>query len=88
MPGIKDEIESAYNGIAAFASANGPARQRDLICTGLLNDIKKRYPDYKGYIEEADAGLSCGLPFEFIRDLKGKAIAVLGCASGLNVFSM
>ncbi len=86
MAEIKLRVVEDYSAIANFAELQGSAKQRETICKAIYSPISNLYTAIPGYLPEADLGLGCGFPFNFIPISKGMIGADLGCASGIDSF--
>lgn len=88
MSEIKKEIVSAYDLIAEHAKTSGSKSQREKICSAIFEPIAELYTTFPGYKDEANLGLGCGFPFNFIDIKPGDICLDLGCASGVDSFIM
>jgi SAM-dependent methyltransferase len=52
----------------------------------VYNIMMDDYTDTKGYVEEADLGLGCGLPTQFAKIKKGDTVIDLGSGAGNDCF--
>lgn len=86
MTNIKNRIQTDYTSIALTAEKLSTAQQREQVCSGIYNPIKDKYSTFDGYIDEANLGLGCGFPFEYIQLAKNNVVVDLGCASGIDTF--
>lgn len=85
---LKSEVKERYSRIASQGKAENAAS-----CCGATNPSNKIYnimmDDYtgtKGYVEEADLGLGCGLPTQFAMIKKGDTVIDLGSGAGNDCF--
>lgn len=84
---LKDRITVDYSKIVASHEADAKV-QRANVCNAIFDPIRNRYPEFEGYLAEADLGLGCAFPFTFADLKKGDSVADLGCASGIDSFIM
>jgi len=86
---IKEMVKSKYNLIA-----NQSKSQNESSCcgsTGCCDSIdytimSDDYSNFKGYNEDADLGLGCGLPTQFAKLSKGDTVLDLGSGAGNDCF--
>ena len=84
---IKQEIKTGYSNIV-FQNNLNAEQQRNSVCLPIFNPIKQKYPTFQGYIDEANLGLGCGFPFEYVNFSEKDTVLDLGCASGIDCFIM
>jgi len=85
---LKDLVKERYTKIAAQGKTENASS-----CCGATTPTNKVYnimmDDYsetKGYIEDADLGLGCGLPTQFAKIKKGDTVIDLGSGAGNDCF--
>jgi SAM-dependent methyltransferase len=85
---LKQVVKDRYAKIAEQGKAENAAS-----CCGattpsnkVYNIMMDDYTDTKGYIEDADLGLGCGLPTEFAQIKKGDTVIDLGSGAGNDCF--
>lgn len=85
---LKNVVKERYTTIAEQGKAENAAS-----CCGATNTSNKVYnimmDDYtgtKGYLEDADLGLGCGLPTQYARIQKGDTVIDLGSGAGNDCF--
>ncbi len=85
---IKDMVRQKYSEIALQDKAENAAS-----CCGaggcsteVYNIMTDDYSEVKGYTEDADLGLGCGLPTEFAKIKKGDTVLDLGSGAGNDCF--
>ncbi len=88
MTALKKDIISAYDLIAEHANISGSKSQREKICNAIFEPIAEEYTTWPGYRDEANLGLGCGFPFNFVDIKVGDICLDLGCASGVDTFIM
>lgn len=84
---IKQDIQKGYTEIVNQNNLNRE-EQRNSVCFPIFNPIEAIYPTFKGYIEDANLGLGCGFPFEYVTFSPNDKVLDLGCASGIDCFIM
>ena len=84
---IKEIVQKEYSEIVIQNNFNAEQQQNN-VCLPIFHPIKPIYPTFKGYIDEANLGLGCGFPFEYISFSKNDKILDLGCAAGIDCFIM
>ncbi|PKP26923.1 MAG: hypothetical protein CVU03_01815 [Bacteroidetes bacterium HGW-Bacteroidetes-2] len=82
---LKEKITEDYTQIVSLNEANAQF-QRNNVCAPIFEPIKHKYQQFKGYKSEADLGLGCDFPFQYITISKGQKVADLGCAAGIDSF--
>jgi arsenite methyltransferase len=85
---LKDSVRERYARIAEQGKAENAAS-----CCGattpsnkVYNIMMEDYSETKGYVEEADLGLGCGLPTQFAHIQKGDTVIDLGSGAGNDCF--
>jgi len=85
---LKDIVKERYTKIAEQGKAENAAS-----CCGattpsnkVYNIMMDDYSETKGYSEDADLGLGCGLPTEFAHIKKGDTVIDLGSGAGNDCF--
>lgn len=85
---LKDIVRERYTKIAEQGKVQNASS-----CCGATNPTNKVYnimmDDYtgtKGYVEDADLGLGCGLPTQFAKINKGDTVIDLGSGAGNDCF--
>lgn len=85
---LKDIVKERYSKIAEQGKAENAAS-----CCGattssnkIYNIMMDDYSETKGYNEEADLGLGCGLPTQFAKIKKGDTVIDLGSGAGNDCF--
>ncbi|WP_139855360.1 arsenite methyltransferase [Aequorivita sinensis] len=85
---LKDIVKDRYTKIAEQGKAENAAS-----CCGattpsnkVYNIMMDDYSETKGYSEDADLGLGCGLPTEFAHIKKGDTVIDLGSGAGNDCF--
>lgn len=85
---LKDIVKERYAKIAEQGKAENAAS-----CCGattpsnkVYNIMMDDYTETKGYVEDADLGLGCGLPTEFAIIKKGDTVIDLGSGAGNDCF--
>lgn len=85
---LKDIVKERYAKIAEQGKAENAAS-----CCGattpsnkIYNIMMDDYSETKGYNEEADLGLGCGLPTQFAKIKKGDTVIDLGSGAGNDCF--
>jgi SAM-dependent methyltransferase len=85
---LKDIVKKRYTRIAEQGKAENAAS-----CCGatipsnkIYNIMMDDYSKTKGYIEDADLGLGCGLPTQFAQIKKGETVIDLGSGAGNDCF--
>lgn len=85
---LKNSVKERYSTIAEQGKAENAAS-----CCGATTPSNKvynimidDYSDTKGYIEDADLGLGCGLPTQFAGIQKGDTVIDLGSGAGNDCF--
>ena len=85
---LKNIVKERYAKIAEQGKAENASS-----CCGattpsnkVYNIMMEDYTDTKGYIEDADLGLGCGLPTQFAKIEKGDTVIDLGSGAGNDCF--
>lgn len=85
---LKDIVKERYTKIAEQGKAENASS-----CCGattpsnkVYNIMMDDYSETKGYIEDADLGLGCGLPTQFAKINKGDTVIDLGSGAGNDCF--
>ena len=85
---LKNIVKERYAKIAEQGKAENASS-----CCGattpsnkVYNIMMDDYTDTKGYVEDADLGLGCGLPTEFAKIKKGDTVIDLGSGAGNDCF--
>ena len=85
---LKDMVKQKYSEIALQDKTDNQAS-----CCGaggcsteVYNIMSDDYTQLKGYNEEADLGLGCGLPTQFAKIKKGDTVIDLGSGAGNDAF--
>ena len=81
---LREQVRSKYASIALSngkESCCGPEG-----CDVDYNLVGEDYDTLKGYAEDADLGLGCGLPTKFAKIEKGQTVVDLGSGAGNDVF--
>lgn len=84
---LKVTIQNGYNEVV-FQNKLNSEKQKESVCGPIFNPIREKYSEFRGYIEDANLGLGCGFPFEFISYDDDDKIVDLGCAAGIDCFIM
>ncbi|PKP50314.1 MAG: arsenite S-adenosylmethyltransferase [Bacteroidetes bacterium HGW-Bacteroidetes-12] len=86
MNPLKETIQKEYAAIIFNQEKIGVENQRKSVCKGIYHPIQHKYLLKKGYIDEANLGLGCGFPFDYISFKKNNFVLDLGCAAGIDCF--
>ncbi|MBT8301211.1 MAG: arsenite methyltransferase [Maribacter sp.] len=85
---LKNIVRERYSNIAEqgkvenAASCCGATTPSNKVYNIMMDD----YTDTKGYVEDADLGLGCGLPTQFAKIKKGDTVIDLGSGAGNDCF--
>ncbi|NND78977.1 MAG: arsenite methyltransferase [Maribacter sp.] len=85
---LKNIVRERYSNIAEqgkvenAASCCGATTPSNKVYNIMMDD----YTDTKGYVEDADLGLGCGLPTQFAKINKGDTVIDLGSGAGNDCF--
>lgn len=85
---IKNAVKEKYGAIAAGSEKNcgcscGCGPQFPKIDYSIMSDS---YNEVDGYMEDADLGLGCGIPTEFVNLREGETVLDLGSGAGNDCF--
>lgn len=85
---LKDIVREKYAQIAEQGKAANAASCCGATTTSnkVYNIMMDDYTEEKGYVEEADLGLGCGLPTKFAKIAKGDTVIDLGSGAGNDCF--
>lgn len=87
---IKNLVKEKYGAIALQSKEKNESSCCGSTCCGPENMdytvFSDDYTQLKGYNEEADLGLGCGLPTEFAKIKKGDTVVDLGSGAGNDCF--
>jgi len=71
MSHLKDSIKRKYSNIAKSTKTTEKSSSCQDLEKDAYSNISEDYSDVKGYDQQADLGLGCGLPTEFAKIKKG-----------------
>ncbi len=86
---IKKLVKEKYSEIAEQGSAD---KSSSCCCSGACcsspsyTDFSDDYSTLDGYVREADLGLGCGIPLEFVKIKAGDTVIDLGSGAGNDAF--
>jgi ubiquinone/menaquinone biosynthesis C-methylase UbiE len=84
---IKKEIKKSYGDIANGKIEVGCCNSTDCCGTSsFMQPMNEDYANIKGYVQEADYSLGCGLPTEIANINEGNVVLDLGSGAGNDVF--
>ena len=85
---IKELVQQKYSRIAAQEKESNQSSCCGSGCcsTEVYNIMTDDYGNLKGYQQEADLGLGCGLPTQFAKIKKGDTVIDLGSGAGNDCF--
>jgi 2-polyprenyl-3-methyl-5-hydroxy-6-metoxy-1,4-benzoquinol methylase len=86
---LKNIVKVKYAQIAVDSETESCCSPGGCGCSGSTAEytvFKDDYTGQKGYVEEADLGLGCGLPTEFAGIKEGYTVLDLGSGAGNDVF--
>jgi SAM-dependent methyltransferase len=84
---IKEMVKEQYGRIASQNNEQDPSSCcTGFCCTGVENIMADDYSTLKGYHDEANLGLGCGLPTQFATIKAGDVVIDLGSGAGNDCF--
>jgi len=79
---LKQAVKEKYAGIALDKNCCCSTKSKD----AEYSVFNESYQEMKGYVEEADLNLGCGVPTEYAAMKPGDSVIDLGCGAGNDCF--